>query len=443
MLILFKDLFLRLLTAALTTRPMGFLQEPKPPSSTPRPRELPNGHVGDGANPRNFISILASAIPRLQLILTDNERINAASTSISTNVTGPTIRAKSFPSNIDGPFLELLYNLTKLPQGSKTWRRDVSDALNDTRFFATPSELVQTHWAQIFYQLVLNDKERMPELLGRLTAPTTAGIVFGVGATSARMEADKRTQLNLRRVALLILSCAEDTFMPNLAALEEKLVELLTATPTSSPSSATRSEVYMVLRALVLKTSSIHLAPLWPTINAELQTAIISILPDSNDYEKYTSGSILQACKLLDTLVTLDPDDFQLYEWLFITDTIDAVYRPANWKSTALAEEIAEALGTATTTPNASRNDHVPSFATNENMRRPFLDSLVKGLEAEEGADVRLMAKQELASRVLRPFFGQLSILAFEATYGMLVPDVKACTDGLVVDLFEDGEAAL
>jgi hypothetical protein len=430
---------LRLLTAALTTRPMGFLQEPKQPPSKSRVRVTSNGHAVPQSSSRDFVSILASAIPRLQLILTDNERISAAATSISTNVTGPTIRAKNFPSNIDEAFLELLLNLTRLSQASKAWRKDVSDALNDGRFFSTPIELVQSHWAPIFAQLVLNDKDRMPELLGRLTAPSTAGIVFGVGATSARMEADKRTQLNLRRIALLILSSGEDTFVPYIGTVEEKVVELLTATPTSSPSSATRSEVYMVLRALILRTSSMQLAPLWPIINAELQTAILSILPSSPDHEKYTNASILQACKLLDTLVTLEPDDFQLHEWLFITDTIDAVYRPAALQSTALADEIAEALGTTT------RNDHAASTSAsgNDGMRSPFLDPLLKALESEEGAGVRLMAKGELAARVLRPFFGGLSMLAFEATYGMLDADVKACEDGLVRDVFEEGEGGM
>jgi hypothetical protein len=417
---------------------MGFLQEPKQLPSAPRQRVLSNGHIS--TSPTDFISILSSAVPRLQLILTDNERINAAAISISTNVIGPTIRAKAFPTNVDAAFLELLLNLTKIPQGSKAWRKDITDALNDSRFFNTPVDLVQTHWAPIFYQLILNDKDRLPELLSRLTAPTTAGIVFGVGATSARMEADKRAQLNLRRIALLILSNPEDTFVPHLSTLSEKVVELLTATPTSSPSSATRSEVYILLRSLILKTSSMQLAPLWPIVNAELQTAILSLLPDSPDYDKWNCTSILQACKLLDTLVSLEPDDFQLHQWLFVTDTIDAVYRPSGYSSVALADEVAEALGSAA---SASRDTHLPSIAgkpSDESLRRPFLASLIQTLEEDEHADIGSMAKGELAMRVLRPFFGQLSIMAFESTYCMADVDFEALVSGVVNDLFEEGE---
>jgi hypothetical protein len=93
--------------------------------------------------------------------------------------------------------------------------------------------------------------------------------MFGVGAASARMEADRKTQLNLRRIGTLVLAAAEDAFVVNIAGVQEKVVELLTATAASSPSSATRAEVYMVLRALLLRVSPVHLAPLWPVINAD------------------------------------------------------------------------------------------------------------------------------------------------------------------------------
>ena len=51
---------------------------------------------------------------------------------------------------------------------------------------------------------------------------------------------------------------------------------------------------------------------------------------DQNDGEKYTNAAILQAGKFLDTLVTIGPNDFQVYEWLSVSDTVDAVYRSAS-----------------------------------------------------------------------------------------------------------------
>jgi hypothetical protein len=433
-----------MLTATFTTRPMGFLQEPSQPASSNKERGATNGNSSKSGSPKDFISILASVVPRLQLILTDSERIGAAASSISTSVTGPTIRAKTFPSNIDKTFLDLLFQLTKLPQGAKAWKKDVTDALNDARFFTMPIDLVEGRWTQILRQLSIADKDRMPDLLSRITAPTTAGIVFGVGATSARMEADRKTQLNLRRIALLILSSDQDTFVPNIRGLEEKIVELLAATPTSSPSSATRSEIFMVLRTLILKTSSVHLAPLWPIINSELQAAILSIVPTNRDggreekeREKYDIESVVQACKVLDTLITLSPDDFQLHEWLFITDTIDAVYRPASIAATSLADEVAEALGSVSLDSHLPTHSHADGGRGGE-LRRPFLDPILEALE-EEGTSLEDLPKQVVAGRVLRPFFGQLSIWAFEGVYGMKDVDKVAVERGLLGDLFGDG----
>ncbi|KAI9831541.1 MAG: hypothetical protein M1838_005721, partial [Thelocarpon superellum] len=347
-----SDLFSRLLTATFTTKPIGFSGEPPQPAGTEKPE--PRTPIGDGTVSRpvsqshDVISILAMIVPKLPQILVESDRVLGAATTISTSVIGPTIRAKTFPDNVSTSFLDLLYELSRLPSAQKSWRKDLAEAFNDARFFASPWSLVEQRWLPLLRHWALGDKDRMPELLSRLSAPTTAGIVFGVGATSARMDADRKTQLNLRRIALLILAAADDTTATNIGSIEDKVVELLTATAMSSPSSATRADVYMVLRAVVLKHSSVHLAALWPTINAELQATISSVMP-GEESDVYNKTSVLQACKLLDTLLVLAPDEFQLHEWLYITDTIDAVYRPPHWQPVALVDEVSEQLGTTMT----------------------------------------------------------------------------------------------
>ena len=272
----------------------------------------------------------------------------------------------------------------------------------------------------------------MPELLSRLLAPTTAGIVFGVGATSARLESDRRTQLNLRRVATLVLATGDDHFVVDLPAMQDRIVDLLTATTTSSPSSTTRADIFLLLRALALKTSAIHLANLWPIINAELYAAISSVVaPDhSVPSETYNNYSILQACKLLDTLLCIAPDDFQLHEWLFITDTIDAVYRPSNFEPVALVDELSKELST---TPLSTQQTESASMnAASSSTRRPLIGP---GGISDEGTWER---KDELVGKVLRPFFSQLSIFAFESIYSMSVPDWAGCRLALLKDLFDE-----
>ena len=332
--------------------------------------------------------------------------------------------------------------MSRIPEASRIWRKDVADAFNDPKYFHTSSlDLVRDGWMPILRQWALLDKDRMPELLSRLSSPTSAGIMFGVGASSARLEADRKTQLNLRRIATLLLSADTDTFVVNLSGIQEKLVDLMGATASSSPSSITRAEIYMVLRALVLKTSPVHLAPFWPIVNAELYDALGSLYPAESTASKDTYGTpcVLQAAKLLDTLLTMAPDDFQLREWLFVTDGIDAVYRPSDWRPVALVDGLAETLDSGAGAPHSAGvvnpliggalQQQQQQQQQQQGLRKPLLTSAVVGDVPTDG----------VVDRVLRPFLRQLSINAFESTYRMEAPDREACCDDLLHDLFDEG----
>ena len=322
--------------------------------------------------------------------------------------------------------LELLLLMSRVTEASKVWRRDITEAFNDARLFCACSyDVAENGWLPVFRQWALLDKDRMPELLSRISSPTSAGIMFGVGATSARLEADRKTQLNFRRMATLILAAANDSFVVNLTGIHEKISDLLAATATSSPSSATRAEIYMLLRALLLKTAPVHLAPLWPTITAELEEAISSLYPD-RDHDKFNVYCIVQACKLLDMLLLIAPDDFQMREWLFITDTIDAVYRPQDWESHALVDELAEDLDSCAGTLQS---------ATALVVNAPVSDYRKPLLCAKSFIGV---STENVVNRVIRPFLRQLSISAFESTYRMIPPDRHACYDDLLYDLFDE-----
>ncbi|MCJ1287708.1 hypothetical protein MMC26_007060 [Xylographa opegraphella] len=425
-----QDLFVRLLTATLTIRPIGFSLESSPTSNQDKfntdavsIRASLENRNSTGSD--SLVSVLAVIIPNLSKVLVDADRIVSTCLTVSTQVIGPTFRSRTFPENISQRMLDLMILLSNIPEAAKAWKKDVSEAFNDTKFFSTSLSLAQHGWLPIIRQWAFADKERMPELLARLTTPTSAGIMFGVGANSARLDADRKAQLNLRRIAFVILSAANDTFVVNMTALQEKLVDLLNTTAASSPSSTTRAEIYMLIRALLLKISAHHLAPMWPTINSELYEVISSVFPDPTT-EAPNITSLLQACKLLDTLLTLGLDDFQMQEWLFITDTTEAVYRSTGSKSVAMVDELAEELDSG-----AGASHFINASLTNApqgEKRRPLLTAIVtKGV-----------VKEDMMEKVLRPFFRQLSIYAFESTYSMEAPDWKACFDDLMADLFDD-----
>lgn len=418
------------MTALFTTRPVTFSES----SSLSEKTKADVPHIPTPAERADdVVGILSTIVPNLPKILVESDRVLSAATTISSNAIGPAIRSKNFPDTVTKSTLNLFYELSKVPNNQKASKKDIGDAFNDAKFFSSDLRLVESDWLPLLRQWVVSDKERLPEILGRISPPTTAGIVFGVGATSARLEADRKTQLNLRRIATLILATPEDAFASDLAVISEKLTELLGATATSSPSSTTRAEVYMVIRALVLKTSAIHLAMLWPVVNAELHSAISSVVaPDhSAASETYMNASVLQACKLLDLLICVAPDDFQLHEWLFVTDTIEAVYRSEGYQPVALVDELSEDLGSVSLSSGLETGS-AAQMAVNNLQRRPLLGP--GGISD----DVGLERRDELVAKVLRPFFGQLSIFAFESTYAMGALDRERCVQGLLRDIFDE-----
>ncbi|GAP83534.1 putative cellular morphogenesis regulator [Rosellinia necatrix] len=423
------DLFLRLLTALFTTRPTSFTDNLSGPHTD---TDIKNRTSSERAD--DVVGILSRIVPNLPKILVESDRVLTAAQAISANLIGPSIRSKGFPDTITKTTLTLLQELTRLPSNQKNWKKDVGDAFNDPRFFTSSAALVQDHWLPLLKLWTVTDKDRMTDILSRISSPTTAGIVFGVGATSARLEADRKTQLNLRRIAVLILACGIDTFVTDLPAILERIVELLAATATSSPSSTTRADIYMVIRALVLRTSTIHLAPLWPIVNSELHLAISSVAAPDNSpsSDTYSNVSILHACKLLDVLIAAAPDDFQLHEWLFITDTIDAIYHAADYQPVALVDELSEELGNTTTGSTLPTESAAMIASSGSGQRRPLLGS--GGINDELAVDRR----DELIVKVLRPFFGQLSIHAYESTYAMGALDVESCMLNLLRDLFDE-----
>ena len=368
----------------------------------------------------NVVEILSNTLPSMNHILGESDRLVGVVTSVSSQIVGPAIRSRAFPKTLSQAVLSLMQKTSKVPNAAKIWKKDVRDAFDDSKFFQTSLAMVTDGWLPLIGQWYLTDRSVVPELMARLTIPTAAGLMFGVGASAARLEADKKTQLNLRRIATLVLAAENDAI--SVDDLGNKLEETLTASRVSSPSSLTRADVFMLVRALVLKCSSAHLAPLWPTISAELHDMFSSIVDEHSD--AYNGFSLLQAAKLLDLLLVVEPDEFQLHEWLFVSDTLDAIYPPGGWRTAALIDEVADirhAKNPVTPHPgNVSEHS--------DGSRRPWLCT----------AATRTVDQDEILDKILQHFFGQLSIHAFESTYSLGNVDLGACVDDLLADLFND-----
>lgn len=425
------------MSATLTTLPPSTLSNTTSGDLGRSP--LPQAHSGTNSLDTDkqrlqLAPVLCHLITNLEVVTDSQDRIVALVNNITTSLLTPLFHSKAFPSSINPSALEILLHISKKAPTAKTWKKDVLDAFSDPRFLQSPFHLIKESWLPVLRQWCFHDRERMPELISRLTPPSTAGIMFGVGANAARLEADRKTQSALRRACILLLSTPADVHAAHMPHFEEKLAELLTATASSSPSSAIKSELLMLCRALTLSINAVHLAPLWPIINDTLQSALSSLLPQTVKKDSsFTNLSLLQACKLLDLLIGLSPEEFQLHEWLYITDTIDAVYQPTQYQPPALADYVSGELGVANLDDSvAVLTPPMPTSEAASTSKAPLSSNI-----AVDARDAKVMAKEDFARLVLRPFLSQLSIHAYESVYNLEALDVEASRDDLLRDVLD------
>jgi len=432
------DLCARLFTAIFTIKPVSLESIPvRSSEETKRTAETFTIQRRNTLSVGNAIHILCESLPAIGNVLGDSDRVYSAFSGIAVHISGPALRAKQFPQTVNVDLLRLLRLMSKSQPNNKVWKKDILEAYNDPKFFQTPLQLAEEGWLPLIRQFLLSDKGLMTELLARITPPTTAGLMFGVGATAARTEADRRTQITLKRMALLLLAGDIDTFGPDLTQIMRKIEEILTATVSSSPSSSTRGDVYILLRAIVMSFSQVQLAGTWPIVDIELRTLFASMQNGSGNPEDdessasatFTPFSQLQGAKLLDLLLLLKPEEFQLHEWLFVTDTVDAVYPPHDFAPSAVADTMSLSIGgggAGSITGVASSGDvELPGALSKNEARKPWLcNDLSRSVD-----DVQAL---------LRPFFRQLSIHAFENTYSLQDVDIESCRRDLLADIFVD-----
>lgn len=399
------DICARLFTAIFTIKPSGFDGQT-------------NNEKKVATSEDNILQTLVVTLPHLEPVLSQSDRLNTVYGGIATHITTPALHSRVFPTNLVIEHLEVMQIMSTSTSISKVWRKDILDSFNNPRFFQSSIGLVGPGWLPILKQLQVTEKTLLLDSLNHIAPPAAAGLVLGIGASAARAEADKKTQLELRRASTLMMSTEVDSALPQLQQIFQKIEELLSATPESSPSLATRGDLYLLIRVLLLKTNASNLTLLWPILDAELRSLCKDILagPES----KYTAYSRLQGAKLLDLLLLLRPDEFQLHEWLFVTDTIDAIYPFHDTQPVAYADEIASVLNAADV--HLEPLTPVPSA---RKTRRPWL----YGDESRNVKDV---------DALLAGFFGQLSIRAFEDLYSLQVVDEEAAREDVLKDIFMD-----
>ncbi len=197
----------------------------------------------------------------------------------------------------------------------------------------------------------------------------------------------------------------------------------------SQVSEVLHAEVYLCLRILLVRFSARHLTSFWPVLMTELMRLYDGVaaeeggsgLKDSEDGRALLLGTL----KLLDLLVLLQPEDFQINEWLFITDTIDAVYPSDDFQPETLLDSL------SSTFQREQSNQHPRSTSVNANGKGDK-----RRLQIGRLRTIKSVGE-------LVPFLNSVSQNAFEGNYenrDVDREDVEAC---LLADMFDSDPAAV
>ncbi|KAJ1302793.1 hypothetical protein OPQ81_003100 [Rhizoctonia solani] len=349
-------------------------------------------------------------IPNLRKFMFENDKVIGVCTNIVYYVINPAIRSK-VKNAIDNQqtIMAVMEELVKQQAAVRAWRPPLAEAFEDQRFFARDPD-AGLAWCPLIRAYVLSDKLAIPDIVGRVTT-TSSNNIF----TNRESEALART-ISLRRLSFAIYCGETNGCLTQLPSIQEKLVELLRWTAAEP---IVLSEVLLCVRVLLCRLSPHNLSSFWPVILTELIRIFASAMVDPPADGSDELLLLLAACKCVDLMLVLQTPEFQIHQWMFVTDTLDAVYRPDAWTPVSLMDQLGEVIGSLPKLEQTT-NSMQETFSGKASRRRPLLGTIRR---AERLGD-------------LVPFFSHVSIALYEGVYASAGPDTDEIERGLLEEMF-------
>lgn len=351
---------------------------------------------------------LVSILPHISKILTDQDRQATVLTKILNSTVVPSLKSNEL-SSISNSVFDLLGLIIEHSPQAKVWKSVVSDFLFDTKLFTLTVEQAIL-LMPVVDKYVQVDKERLSEFLSRLENYGSNSVLFGWSGSQ------KLSKENLNRLAYIMMSCE------NIPVNWPKLVNQLSAIWNSG----SVANVCTLLRACIFRQDRSQLSAVYSFMNFKLQeifSDLLSALESSKAKEKDLRDpaaveQLAEAAKLLDLLLTLNSDQVQVYEWVFICDNTDAIYPHDENRSGDIVDKLA-------VTPGLKRLDPVTVSGLGESRTEFSLGQLRRPL-----------LQPESTIHDLHLFFSQLSISFYESIYGLSEVDEIYCRQLILSDVF-------
>ncbi|KAJ1928071.1 hypothetical protein IWQ60_002383 [Tieghemiomyces parasiticus] len=399
---------------------------------------VPSFRTSDAQLAGDLLALLADPIMTLgPAIVPEPERLQSLAAAVVNHIAGPFLRGRwplapvlvvrgrpvhpdRAPAALALPYLlahrvvALLAALARHPTTLlRSYRREVWDHFADAPGFFVQygmTRRVLGHWRRLVGTVAAAERTRLGDLLTRISAAPASHLF-------ANREAETVAQaLLVRKLAFILYSGACDQYTAVLPGIQEKLVDLLKLPRLPA---LVHVEVYLCLRVLLRRVTGRYLATLWPVLLTDLLRLCSRVLATDMTAPADLAARFLAACKFLDLLLVLAPAEFQLHQWIFVTDTMEALYG-ARRTGVALIDRMSAELdvfSAGSPTWPTSIQDYLPSGPTPP-RRRPLLTM---------GA-IRSL-------RDLEPFVHNISVYAYEATYALACPDLPFIEARLADDL--------
>lgn len=309
--------------------------------------------------PAAVVQYLGSqVVPALGPLMIDTDKSTSLCTSLVYYVIAPGFKARSRGGDWEPLVLETLAHVSRVPHSSKTWRAPVLETFMDSKFFAqSPQQGEQ--WAPIVATLLEAERERLADIIGRIVPAPSANLF-----TSRESDLQARV-CAIRRLSYTVYAEKRHAFLAQLPQMQEKVVEVL----RSGPADLVHAELYLLMRVLLCRFDSQHLTGFWPIILTEVLRILVDAKAQLPKEDSDRLHLLFGVAKLADLLITLQTDDFQIYQWLLITDTPDALCASPSWAP----ESLLDALGELITQEYPDVNTQGHGVLTMAQQRRPML----------------------------------------------------------------------
>ncbi|KAI8375993.1 Dopey, N-terminal-domain-containing protein [Radiomyces spectabilis] len=357
------------------------------------------------------VYLASTVIPHLRQLIGDQDKINSLLNNLVYYVVGPALRTRTMVSKIS-VILDQICEMTKMPFTYRAWRKEIWEVFIDNRFFYM-SPMTARKWKTIIQTVFSLEKERFTELIARIsTTPSTAFF------TNKEQETVNRA-LNLRRLSYVIFCGTTDQHILQLPLIQEKIVELLKL----EHSEMVHVEIYLCLRIMLVRFSQKHLLNFWPVLVTELMRLFNAFLSNNAIDRPEEAQIALAGCKYLDLLCTLEIDAFQIYQWIFIRDTVESLIQESEEGPIPIMDRMEAKLQDSPTTDEsmvAEMTDGTPSVPSMGQLKRPMLTMHSIG-----------------SIRQLSFFIEHIGLYVYQSSFTLAKPDMPFIESLLQNDLLE------